>query len=122
MDEPFPEKEIADRLMGQGLSIAEALLDQSVVAGIGNIAKSEILFSAGIDPRAKVTELGDGEMPKLLKAVHETLWNSYNKGGRWKCSVYRKVGEQCINCGGTIRSIKQPPSRRTTYFCPNCQK
>ncbi len=65
--------------MGQRLPIAEALLNQSVLAGIGNIAKSEILFSAGIDPRAKVSELGDGEMPRLLKAIQETLWGSYNK-------------------------------------------
>ena len=122
MDEPFPEEEITERLMGQRLPIAEALLDQSVVAGIGNIAKSEILFSAGIDPRAKVSELGDGEMPRLLAAIHETLWASYNNGGRWKCSVYRKAGERCINCGGTVRSIRQPPSRQATYFCPRCQR
>jgi len=122
MDEPFPGSEIAERLMGQRLPIAEALLDQSVLAGIGNIAKSEILFSAGIDPRAKVSELGDGEMPKLLKAIQETLRSSYNQGGRWKCSVYRKAGEQCVKCGGTIRLIKQPPSRRATYFCPKCQQ
>ena len=93
-----------------------------MLAGIGNIAKSEILFSAGIDPRAKLSELGDGEMPKLLKAIQETLWSSYNQGGRWKCSVYRKAGEQCVQCGGTIRLIKQPPSRRATYFCPKCQQ
>ena len=104
------------------LSIAEALLDQSVVAGIGNIAKSEMLYSAGIDPRAKVTELEDGEFPRLLEAVHETLWASYHNGGRWKCSVYRKAGAKCVNCGSTIRSIKQPPSRRATYYCPSCQQ
>jgi endonuclease-8 len=122
MAEPFPEEEIAGMLIAQRLPIAEALLDQSVVAGIGNIAKSELLFSAGIDPRAKVSELGDGEMPKLLKVIRETLWGSYNSGGRWKCSVYRKAGEPCVKCGGTIRLIKQPPSRRATYFCPRCQQ
>jgi endonuclease-8 len=108
--------------MRQRLSIAEALLDQAVVAGIGNIARSEILFSARIDPRAKVSELGDCEMPRLLAAIHDTLWASYNNGGRWKCVVYRTAGGECINCGGAIRSIKLPPSRRATYFCPRCQK
>ena len=122
MDEPFPEDEITKRLQDQGLPIAEALLDQSVVAGIGNIAKSEILYVAGIDPRARMSELDDGEMPRLLTAIHETLWASYNNGGRWKCSVYRKAGEACAKCGGTVRSIRQPPSRRTTYFCPRCQR
>jgi len=122
MDEPFPGSEIAERLLGLRLPIAEALLDQSVLAGIGNIAKSEILFSAGIDPKAKACELNDGVMPRLLKAIQETLWGSYNSGGRWKCSVYRKAGEQCIKCGGTVRSLKQPPSRRATYFCPRCQQ
>ena len=122
MDEPFPGSKIAECLMSQRLPIAEALLNQSVLAGIGNIAKSEILFSAGIDPRAKVSELVVGEMPRLLKAIQETLWGSYNKGGRWKCNVYRKAGQQCVECGGTIRSIRQPPSRRATYFCPKCQR
>jgi endonuclease-8 len=122
MDKPFPGSEIAERLMGQRLPIAEALLDQSVLAGIGNIAKSEVLFSAGIDPRAKVSELGDGEMPRLLNCIQETLWGSYHNGGSWKCSVYRKAGEQCVKCGGTIRLIKQPPSRRATYFCPKCSQ
>jgi endonuclease-8 len=122
MDEPFPGSEIAERLMGQRLPIAEALLDQSVLAGVGNIAKSEILFSAGIEPRAKACDLGDGEMPRLLKAVHETLWASYNNGGRWKCSIYRKAGERCVKCRGTVTSLKQPPSRRMTYFCPRCQQ
>ncbi|MFC1596840.1 DNA-formamidopyrimidine glycosylase family protein [Planctomycetota bacterium] len=122
MADPFPQKEISERLISQRLSVAEALLDQSVLAGVGNIAKSEILFSAGIDPKAKASELGDGEMPRLLNAIHQTLWASYKNGGRWKCSVYRKAGEACFKCGGRIRSIKQPPSRRTTYFCPKCQK
>jgi formamidopyrimidine-DNA glycosylase len=71
---------------------------------------------------AKVSELVGGEMPRLLKAIQETLWGSYNKGGRWKCNVYRKAGQQCVECGGTIRSIRQPPSRRATYFCPKCQQ
>ncbi len=108
--------------MVQRLPISEALLDQSVLAEIGNIAKSEILFSARIDPRAKVSELGDGEMPRLLAAIHETLWASYTNRGRRKCSVHRKAGEACAMCGGTVRSISQPPSRRTTNFCPKCKK
>jgi len=122
MAEPFPETAIAQRLKGQPLPIAEALLDQSLVAGIGNIAKSEILYAAGIDPRAKISELNDAELTGLLHAAHAVLWASYHAGGRWNCSVYRKAGEACKTCGETIRCIRQAPSRRTTYFCPACQE
>jgi formamidopyrimidine-DNA glycosylase len=121
MDEPFSEQKITEQLMGQRLPIAEALLDQSVLAGVGNIAK-KVLFVAGIDPRAKVSELDDAQLPKLLAAIHDTLWASFNSGGRWDCRVYRKAGRACSRCGKTIRLIKQPPSRRATYFCPACQQ
>ena len=122
MGRPFPEKEIAEQLMAIQLPIAEALLDQSAVAGVGNIAKSEILFSAGIDPRVKACELDDGVMAGLLTAIKETLWSSYHNGGRWKCRIYRKRGDACTKCGKTIQSIRQAPSKRTTYFCPRCQR
>lgn len=122
MADPFPDKEIASRLTTQQIPISEALLKQSVVAGVGNIAKSEILFLAGIDPRAKPWELDAKETAALLEAVRETLWASYRRGGRWTCNVYRKTGEACSQCGRTIRSLKLPPSQRTTYFCPSCQR
>jgi hypothetical protein len=108
MDEPFPGNEIAERLLGQRLPIAEALLNQSVLAGIGNIAKSEILFSAGIDPRAKVSELSDGEMPKLLKAIEETLWRSYNQGGSSRhLGKPENGGGRCTDA--FILVLRQPP-------------
>jgi endonuclease-8 len=122
MSRPFPEKEIAEQLMAIQLPIAEALLDQSMVAGIGNIAKSEILFAAKIDPRAKACELADDVMTRLLTAIEETLWASYHNGGRWKCNIYRKKNDACANCRGQIRSIRQAPSKRATYFCPKCQR
>jgi endonuclease-8 len=122
MSKPFPEREIFERLIACSLPIAEALLNQQLLAGIGNIAKSEILFSAGIDPRTKANELDDGEMARLIRAIPSTLWESYHNGGRWTCRVYRRDGKACITCGGSIQCLKQPRSRRATYFCPTCQR
>jgi endonuclease-8 len=120
MSKPFPEGQIVERFFAYPSPIAQALLDQQLIAGIGNIAKSEILFSAAIDPRTKANELDDGEMARLIRAIPSTLWESYHNGGRWTCRVCRKEGKACITCGGSIQSLKQPPSRRATYFCPTC--
>ena len=121
MAKPYATDEIRSSLLQSRLSVSEALLDQSVVAGVGNIAKSEILFVARIDPRVHATELSERQLATLLDAIPTVLWNSYNVGGRWECRVYRKVGDACEQCGTTIRSISLRPSKRATYFCPKCQ-
>ncbi len=121
MAKPYPTDEIRSSLLETTLSISEALLDQSVVAGVGNIAKSEILFLARIDPRLAATELAERQMETLLDAIPTVLWNSYNVGGRWACRIYRRHGNPCDQCGTKIRSMSLRPSKRATYFCPKCQ-
>lgn len=122
MAEPFPENEIVQALRASSLPIAEALLDQTLVAGIGNIAKSEVLFSAGVTPQVPAKDLDDSQMACLLDEIREVLRASYRNGGRWVCRIYRRAGQFCTQCGTSIRTIALPPSRRTTYFCPHCQK
>ena len=122
MAEPFPADEIRKSLAAASAAISEALLDQTVLAGVGNIAKSELLYVAGIDPRIPACDLPVDQMGALLEAIHGVLWKSYHAGGRWECRIYQRQGQQCGQCGTTIRSMSLPPSKRATYFCPQCQR
>ena len=61
------------------MPISEALLDQAVVAGVGNIAKSEILFQTRLDPRIPANEV-TGTMDRLLDSIRRVLWKSYDAG------------------------------------------
>ena len=121
MTQPYPKDEIRQSLAATKLPVSEALLAQSILAGVGNIAKSEALFLAGLDPRLSACELLPAQMDGLLDAIYTVLWNSYNKGGRWTCRIYRRQGQRCDQCGTVIRSLSLPPSKRATYFCPKCQ-
>jgi formamidopyrimidine-DNA glycosylase len=121
MDEPFPEDAVTRALGTSGLPIAEALLDQSVVCGLGNIAKSEALYRAGVNPRLPGCSLDDRSLKKLARVSAGVCWESYRSGGRWRCRVYRRGGQACESCGGPIKMLRQEPSRRSTYFCPSCQ-
>ena len=122
MAERYPVREIETRLRSSVLPIAEALLDQRLVAGVGNIAKSEILFTAAVAPNVTASALDDSRMARLLGAIRETLWRSYHEGGRWQCSVYRKWRQPCPRCGNRLERVELSPSRRKTYFCPHCQQ
>ena len=121
MSRPYPANEIRLAIEQASLSVSEALLDQSVVAGIGNIAKSEILFLARLDPRIIANQLSEHQMENLLDAIPTVLWNSYHMGGRWECRIYRRDGKPCDQCKTTVRALSLRPSKRATYFCPNCQ-
>ena len=121
MATPYPSEEIRQALDTTSVPISEALLNQSILAGVGNAAKSEILFLAKLDPRWVFGELSEPQINALLKAIPTILWNSYNVGGRWDCDVYGRKGEPCVLCGTRIRSMALRPSKRATYFCPRCQ-
>jgi len=121
MAHPFPEDMIRHSLGATKLAISEALLDQSILCGVGNIAKSEALYLAGLDPRIAGCELRPFQMDRLLEAIPAVLWSSYHKGGRWTHNVYHRHGQCCGNCGTAIRSMCLTPSKRATYFCPKCQ-
>ena len=119
---PYPAAEICKQLLACNLPISEALLQQSVLAGVGNIAKSEILFRARLDPRLKATFLMKEQIDCLIKMIPAVLWDSYKVGGRWECQVYQRRGKKCHVCGIRVQSIALPPSKRATYFCPKCQR
>jgi formamidopyrimidine-DNA glycosylase len=121
MSQPFPRDEIRRSLSATTLSVSKALLDQKIVCGVGNIAKSEVLHIAGIDPRTATCELQPVQMDRLLEAINTVLWGSYNQGGRWTRNVYHRHGQPCEKCLTVIRAIRLTRSKRTTYFCPKCQ-
>ena len=103
-----------------GRSLGDALLDQHLVAGIGNIFKSEACFEARVDPWRAVGDLSDEELGAVLEAARSQMLEAVDSGGRKGFSVYRKRGP-CPVCGGPISARGQGDANRTTYWCPRCQ-
>ena len=140
--EEFDEQKAAEQLRSRPeLEVGEALLKQSLMAGIGNVYKSEISFACGVNPFRKVATLADDEVKCmvakarifLLANVKETSGDGIvtytglrrttgrsDPGERlW---VYGRKNEPCRKCGTLIRSYKQGVDARITFWCPNCQK
>lgn len=135
------EKELSWEVLKKNLlrrkktPIKVALLDQEIVAGVGNIYACEACFIAGIDTRKKIIELTDGEFKKIHNAVIEALKNGIKYGGSSKTHfispegrkglfldhafVYGRERLPCKNCRTLIRKIKL--GGRGTFYCPNCQ-
>jgi endonuclease-8 len=114
-----PEREVGD-----------AIVDQSVMAGPGNVYRSEVCFLAGVDPRTEIGRLEDtGGLVELTKS----LMVRNREGGRRVTTddprpgnelwVYGRRGRPCRRCGTPIRSFMQGPAgdERVVYACPRCQ-
>lgn len=135
------EKEFNWRILKENLlkrrktPVKVALLDQSVVAGVGNIYACEACFIAGVDPRKKSEELSDGEFKKIHRGVIESLRNGIKHGGSSKTHFMNPEGKKglfldfafvygreklpCKRCKTSIKKIKL--GGRGTYFCEECQ-
>jgi len=102
--------------------LGELLLDQRVVAGIGNIWRAEALFLEGRNPWAPVSSLDDGELDALVstaaRIMREGLTGAAGHQPRW---VYRRSGRPCLRCRTPIRSRPQGEQARIAYWCPTCQ-
>jgi endonuclease VIII len=99
--------------------IANVLLNQRVIAGIGNIWKSESLFRAGVDPFTHVSDLDDARLERIVDCAYKLLKRS--AAGRSEFSVYSLGNDPCRRCGTAIRYRKQGTDARGTYWCPKCQ-
>lgn len=121
MTRPAPMEEVLHAWSESPLPASEVLLRQEVASGLGNVARSEALYLANLDPCRPGCELRDEELARLWKTVQKVMWDSYESGGRWTHRVYRRAGRRCEACGTRIRHLRLKPSRRTTYFCPGCQ-
>jgi endonuclease-8 len=102
--------------------IGDALIDQRVIAGIGNLWKIEGCFAAGIDPWRRTGEVSDAEALAIVRATRPGMQRSAREGMQEQLKViYGTAGRPCPRCGATIRSRGQGDDNRTTYWCPGCQ-
>jgi endonuclease VIII len=100
--------------------LGDALLDQHLLAGIGNVFKSEACFSAEVSPWRPVGELSDAELGEVVADARE-LMGAAVASGRPPSRIYRRRGGACPRCRGPISSRGQGDDNRTTYWCPRCQ-
>jgi formamidopyrimidine-DNA glycosylase len=130
-------EELGKRLTGTKRAIKSALLDQSVLAGVGNIYADESLFLAGIAPAARASDLSAADVVRLAEAIHAVLNRAIAAGGSSLAggsyvnadrkpgsyqrahAVYGRSGEKCLMCSRTLRAAQI--SGRTTVWCPRCQ-
>jgi len=122
LSDDFDPAVVVDRMrsIAPDIELGAALLGQRLVAGIGNIFKSEGCFAAGFDPNRSLTSLADEDLVAVLEETR-TLMLAAVDTGRQPDRVYRKAGRPCPRCGTTILSRAQGDSARTTYWCPSCQ-
>jgi endonuclease-8 len=138
----FAIDEAAARLLDRGdEEIGNVLLNQRVLAGIGNVFKSEICFACRVNPFRRVATLRAQDIECLLATARRFLAANvadgagdgivtYTGGRRTTGSsnpaarlwVYRRAGSECRRCGAAILMRKQGPGARSTYWCPECQK
>ena len=104
------------RAADQDRELGDALLDQRLVAGIGNMWKAEALFLAGVSPWRRLCGLTDDVLSRVLEAGAGAM-----RARREARLVYRRSGLPCRRCGATIRSRPQGDAARTAHWCPGCQ-
>lgn len=117
-----------------GDEIGSVLLDQQVVAGIGNVFKSEICFACGVSPFLTVASLTEPQIAKIVAVSQKFLRANVNEAigtsarrttgslnPAVRLWVYGRRGEPCRRCGAPIEARKQGAEARVTFWCPNCQ-
>ena len=124
---PFDEAKFLRRLREDDptRTLGDALLDQHIVAGIGNFWKSEGCWLAGIDPWRPLARVSDEEAVAVVRALRPLMQASADHGRQHLFrTIYDKAGLPCPRCGAPalIRSRGQGDDNRTTYWCPTCQR
>jgi formamidopyrimidine-DNA glycosylase len=135
LGEEFTPEAFARLLAGRARPIKPLLLDQSLVAGIGNIYADEALFRAGIHPLRRAETLTTEEIARLHEAIRAVLEVGIEHGGttfsrhqdlwgqtgwnRDHLQVYHREGDPCLRCGASITRIVV--AQRSAHFCPTCQ-
>ncbi len=127
--------EFAALFRGRRTPVKAALLNQSLLSGVGNIYADESLYHAGIRPRRQAGRLTGAELERLRKALKTVLESAIRLGGssvsdyvdaegvrgffQLEHRVYQRTGEPCIECGTPIRRVVV--AGRSTHYCPRCQ-
>lgn len=123
------------------MEVADALLTQSILAGIGNVYKSELCFACGVSPFRRVADVTDEELTCLVRTARKFLKANVANGttagivtytgfrrttGRAdhgaRLWVYARAGQACRKCGTLIGQRKQGPGARVTFWCATCQR
>ena len=135
------EAAVENLLSYADLELGEVLLRQRVLAGVGNVFKSEICFVAGLNPFRKVATLSQEQARQVVSTARGQLKSNVledsgdqvvtYRGRRRRTThasdpsqslwVYGRAGEECRSCGDGIRVRRQEPGARATYWCPSCQ-
>ena len=136
----FTDDWLAARLAGRKASIKALLLDQAVVAGVGNIYADEALFGAAIHPARAGGTLESDEIERIVESVQDVLGRGIERRGsslgdsgaqnyvrpggqsggfQEEHKVFRRTGKPCPVCGTPVERIVL--AQRSTHFCPNCQ-
>lgn len=132
----FTASYLLEKLIKRKISIKQALMDNKVVVGVGNIYANEVLFACRIDPQREACTITHIESEKLVGQIKETLANSILQGGTTirdyaqvdgkpgyfvqNLKIYGRNGQKCVECGNKVMSIRQ--GQRSTFYCPYCQK
>ncbi|KUJ84068.1 5-hydroxymethyluracil DNA glycosylase [Ruegeria marisrubri] len=134
----FHERHLIDAFRGRNTPVKAALLDQSVVAGLGNIYVCEVLFRTRVSPRRKAGQIAAHRVAAMVPVIRQVLQEAIESGGsslrdfrqadgelgyfRHSFDVYGREGQPCRRegCTGTIRRITQ--SGRSSFYCAQCQR
>jgi endonuclease-8 len=100
--------------------VGDALLDQRLVSGIGNVWKVESLWTERISPWRAVADLSDDQLRSVLAWAHSVM-RARVDGVPYKARVYRRKGHMCPRCGTPVKAWPQGDAARMTYWCPRCQ-
>jgi formamidopyrimidine-DNA glycosylase len=135
LESNFTAELLANIMQGRRRILKPFLLDQSMIAGIGNIYADEALFYAGIHPRRRTDSLDKEDIIKLHEGIQHVLQLGIEREGasistylkpdgqrgemQEDVRVFRRTGESCYECGGSIERIVL--GGRSTHLCPNCQ-
>ena len=137
LENDFTVKEFIERLyLRKGSAIKSVLLDQTIIAGVGNIYADESLWLARIHPETAVAKISKAKLVLLYNTLRDVLWTSIKNGGSTDrnyvnsegqkgsylsfAKVFRKQGQPCPRCGTSIEKIRV--AGRGTHICPRCQK
>jgi formamidopyrimidine-DNA glycosylase len=134
----FHEQYLIDAFKGRNTPVKSALLDQGIIAGLGNIYVCEALYRASVSPKRKASQLSKTRVAALVPIIREVLQEAIEAGGsslrdfrqadgelgyfQHRFDVYGREGEPCprVGCAGTVRRIVQ--SGRSSFYCGKCQR
>jgi formamidopyrimidine-DNA glycosylase len=136
-EDHFDPHSVIERLKRSKSEIKRAILDQTILSGVGNIYADEALWRAKIHPERKASTLNDAQLRLLLKSIRTVMKRALDLGGTsfdhlyvnvngesgyfaTRLAVYGREGERCRRCGTAIRRITF--TNRSSHLCPRCQR